>query len=402
LEEVYLNDVDVFETRHDFHFYNQYSLQKHDKIQLFHQFDNYRRFNKYADFNFQRNIEYYQENGFGTNDTLIYFGDTITSSSVELVKDRVIYNNYENKVGVKGAFENIYYQAYMRHKYFYYKIHGKEYNTDQHFTEQFIGAHLTFPLVKDLMFDGKLELSLEDNYLIHPKFNFKKSTLEFKAMNYAPTLLQQRYRSILFDWDNDFENTYVQQLKASTEIGNSFFKLLPSVELTNLKSYVYFDQSALPAQEKDNIRIFSPVLGYSFNWLIFHLDGFLKYYHVSNSEVIRAPLWLWQNRGYLESRIFKKKLLFRLGIDIKRQSDFFANEYTPVTQVFYLQDDFIIPSYWNASVFFNFKIKSARIFLRSHNVFAGILGNDKGYFASPLYSGLKTSFDFGVKWYLFD
>jgi len=402
LEEVYLNDVDVHEKRHDFHFYHQYAVEGNNKLQLFHQFDNYRRFNKYADFNFQRNIEYYDLKGFGTTDTVFSFGDTITSSTVELVKDRVIYNNYENKAGIKGSFENFYYQAYLRHRYFYYKVHGKEFNTDQRFMEQFIGGQFRADLTDDFTFDGKAEFSIGNDYSINPSIRYKKSKVALHLMNYSPTLLQQRYRSILFDWDNNFRNTNLVQLNASTEIGNETVKLRPSFELSNIKRYVYFDQSALPAQENANIQIFSPVLGYQVNWLIFHLDGFFKYYYTSNEQLIRSPKWLWQNRAYLESRIFKKKLVFRLGIDIKRQSAYRANEYTPVTQLFFLQDDFVIPSYWNADVFFNFKIKSARIFLRSHNVFADILGNDKGYFASPYYSGLRTSFDFGVKWYLFD
>ena len=128
----------------------------------------------------------------------------------------------------------------------------------------------------------------------------------------------------------------------------------------------------------------------------------IKYYKVSNPDVLRAPEWLWQNRAYLESRIFKKKLLFRLGLDLKRQSNYLANDYNPVIQSFYLQDEFETPSYWFADVFFNFKIKSVRTFFRFHNVFAGVLSNDKGYFASPYYSGLPSSFDFGVNWAFFD
>ena len=90
----------------------------------------------------------------------------------------------------------------------------------------------------------------------------------------------------------------------------------------------------------------------------------------------------------------------QFGLDMNWKSTYMANSYDPVTQQFYLQDDFELPSYLLVDVFFNFKIGNALLFVKMINLMEGILAD--GYLATPFYRGTNRNFDLGLKWFFFD
>ena len=90
----------------------------------------------------------------------------------------------------------------------------------------------------------------------------------------------------------------------------------------------------------------------------------------------------------------------QIGFDIHWQSAYFAKDYDPVTQQFYLQNDFEIPSYLLADLFVSFKVKRIRWFFKMTNVLQNVEAD--GYFTTPYYTGQKRTLDFGVNWMFFD
>ncbi|MFK7900251.1 MAG: putative porin, partial [Cyclobacteriaceae bacterium] len=403
LEEANLTiDGKIIERRHNFHLLHQYQLTEGKGVQLFHQFETHSQVNRYSDFNVGANIDYYTSKNYFVTDTIFSANDTLPFAS-SMTRDEFIFKQYRNKVGIKGSVKGLYYQLYARNSLSKYtnKNFYSEYESPV-FSEQFIGGAVLLDPVKDLRFIGKAELGLGRDYLLNPELQFKKAKVGLKLLNYSPTLLQNRYESLHFSWNNDFRNTNLQELYANTSIQVGKIELTPSISISNLQRYIYFNQNATPDQAGNDFTIIKPSLGYKLALGALNIDGFVNYTKLTDDSYLRVPEFLFQQSTYLEGRIFSRALHFQFGLDLKRSSSYFANDFNPITQQFYLQDSFKVPSYWLGDLFFNFKVKSTTVFFRLHNVLAGRVGNDAGYFTTPFYTGLPGSFDFGVKWPFFD
>ena len=78
-----------------------------------------------------------------------------------------------------------------------------------------------------------------------------------------------------------------------------------------------------------------------------------------------------------------------------------AYGFNPNTQQFQLQQEFTNYSYLTVDAFINFRLKSALIFLKVPHV-NQMLSDNGGYFMTPYYPGINTTFVFGVEWMFFD
>jgi hypothetical protein len=93
-------------------------------------------------------------------------------------------------------------------------------------------------------------------------------------------------------------------------------------------------------------------------------------------------------------------LIGQFGVQVYTPSDYQADAYMPVTQQFYLQNDFIVRRYPVAEVFITADIKNLNVFLKMANVAQDLTA--KGYFMTPYYPANQRSFIFGIKWMFFD
>jgi hypothetical protein len=66
----------------------------------------------------------------------------------------------------------------------------------------------------------------------------------------------------------------------------------------------------------------------------------------------------------------------------------------------HLQNDFWIGSYPVVDIFLTADIKTLNVFLKMSHINEGL--TDPGYFVTPFYPGMRTSFIFGIKWMFFD
>ena len=90
---------------------------------------------------------------------------------------------------------------------------------------------------------------------------------------------------------------------------------------------------------------------------------------------------------------------FQLGFDIRWQQGYYANAYDPITQQFYIQNDFKIDTYWAADLFFIMKARKLSIWLKWKYF------NQKkqdGYFDTPLYPATRKMIDLGLRWHFYD
>ena len=88
------------------------------------------------------------------------------------------------------------------------------------------------------------------------------------------------------------------------------------------------------------------------------------------------------------------------GIEMHWKSEYYAPAYDVTTRQFYAQNFFAAPAFPLVDVFFNAKIKKARIFLKYHNLVQ--LFTKEGYLPTPFYIGQKNVVDFGFDWSFYD
>lgn len=168
-----------------------------------------------------------------------------------------------------------------------------------------------------------------------------------------------------------------------------------------LKNYFYFSGPVTPAYESRAMNML--VLSFSNRFGIkgFHFDNDVWFQKSAGSDVIRLPLVTTKTSVYYERYVFKKALLFAIGVDLRYYTPFKGNAYNPLTGQFYLQNDWELKFYPVMDVFLNVKIKTVRIYLMGTNL-SSFFGKQKGYYTSPLYPAADATFKFGGAWRFFE
>ena len=158
--------------------------------------------------------------------------------------------------------------------------------------------------------------------------------------------------------------------------------------------------SFAPQQASGNQRFYGADLSHHIRFGPLHFNNIAAYTNTEEADKVRVPEWLLESSLYLEGFLFKKALFSQLGVQATYASSYYADAYMPVTQQFYVQDNFVVQGYPVVDVFLNADIKSVILFLKMSHVNDGLL--EPAYFLTPYYPGMRRSFVFGLKWMFFD
>ena len=235
-------------------------------------------------------------------------------------------------------------------------------------------------------------------YMISP--TYKGLSFTYSSQMNAPDLIQNYYVGNHFLWSKKFNNYRVDKIELSYKIKKGATQAQPFVGYDKYKDLIYYDSLATPSQDQGTIT--APYAGVDFksSWRRFHLSGFFKYYNPSDINIVRAPKIFLYQQVYYESH-FQNNLFFQLGADIYMRSSYDAYAFMPATQQFYTRNkDVKNASTVVVDAFINFRLKSALLFLKVPAVNHLISG--RGYFLTPDYPGVKSTFVFGVEWMFFD
>jgi hypothetical protein len=223
--------------------------------------------------------------------------------------------------------------------------------------------------------------------------------LSYISKKISPNLLQSYIRSNHFIWNNNFKAQHFQIFSADGNLIHSnllSFSCNLSYEL--IKDFIYLDNNCIPIQSNKLLSILKIGISQSLHlWKIFIENSFT--YANTNNNIIRVPTYNWVNKTYFESNLFNKTLLLEFGVLVNYQSKYLGLAYMPALQSFYLQDYFLIQGYPNISPFILGKLKNAALWARMVH-FNQLFYN--GYFESPNYPALRTTFIFGIKWEFFN
>jgi len=262
-----------------------------------------------------------------------------------------------------------------------------------------------------------------NNYMAASNFKYKGFSAVASIWAVSPTLLQNGYRSNLVSW-NFSDSSSTSQLKLQKTIRlfvqYAFTKrkidIIPSIAFNNYTSLIYFTEAGTPKQYDGKITHIQPKIGMRFNLWKIHIYNEFQYNGIKSDDAqyLQMPAYVNASQLFIEAWLFKRATLLQTGFDVTFRSSYRANAYNPLLQQYYVTSAPIDPTksgsasdfnYINQYVvvdfFVNMQIRTARIFIKMSNLARG-LGQPKGYFTTPYYTGIPTTVDFGVSWRFFD
>lgn len=395
--------------RTNFHLFHQYRVGS--GLQFYHTLDRYKQKNKFLDIS---NAEL---------DTL-FFGRTIPAAS-DSVRDAATIRAVRNEVGFKGNLLKLFYNGYYAIRHYHMKYNHLPTDTlnlarypDEKGDEHYFGGRMSLALDSLVELTGWAEIIIPDgNYRIEGAIRSKWFSASVKQLLYKPSYLAQGYRGRHDYWDNwlapmnGLKNIETSQLNGFLHYRSSVFSISPGITFTRHRNYVFFDkvsdepgaQQVMPVQSGGNQILASPEVRWSFTFfrhLTLSNRSIYTIFLENNDDAVRIPD-LFVNAQLAYSNIFfNGNLDMHAGIDAHWKSAYYARGYSPSIQQFYNQDEFESPAFPLVDVFFNAKIKRARVFFKYNNLIQLIQGT--GYFPTPYYPGQRTIFDFGFDWSFYD
>jgi hypothetical protein len=379
-----------WERRNVFHLYHQYRLA--NGFQLFQQAEYRRIINRYDDTDPLRGATN------GVYPAPIYDQDT--------TRQEVGFRILENKMGIKGAFSGFNYRAYLRQRI--YSMKGTYNLSDTTLATYRLGPRFENILglwVSYYFKDSTQHLTAEAQHLLGRDFLIRGELSTrwirggYQTAFWTPDLLMQRYISNHLQWRNNFNLTGANTLYGSIPLRTRRLVFEPEVQYHLLTNYVYYDTTARPRQLNGSFSLLR--LGTNLRWNVNRWNAAaLAYYTLnSNPDVLRIPS-LFASAQLTFDFVYAKVLFVQLGAAVHYKSSYLADAYMPLTQQFYLQNNFVVDRYAVADVFANLRIRRVRLLLKMSHVNEGL--GTPGYFITPGYLGLRRTFSFGLNWPLFD
>ncbi|WP_299986240.1 putative porin [uncultured Pontibacter sp.] len=393
----YLDQASTRELRSNYHLMHIYKLAGED-LKLFHSFDWGRQRDIFQDDAISR-----QSNG-----EPVFYPKVLTP--LTRTDDRTAYREMENIAGVTGNNKLSFYKAYakFRNSKLDYRVlsiaqqdSSERYNeSNESLSQLFVGGELRLMYGQALLsFDGEFQMT--NDYKVGATAKLGPLQGRVSRVLRSPSLIEQRIIGNHFEWTNDFNNSVTDRLEATFagKLGARQFVRLTG-HFNHIKRHIYFDLNAVPAQYADNQQVFGAELQHHIRFGKIHFENFVAYTNTSEAPVIRIPEWLFDSKLYFEGALFRNALIGQFGVQVYSPTAYMADAYMPVTQQFHLQNDFTIQPYPVTDVFITADIKNLNVFLKMANIASDLTA--PGYFSTPYYPGMRTSFVFGIKWMFFD
>jgi len=234
-------------------------------------------------------------------------------------------------------------------------------------------------------------------YFIFNEKNYGSVGLKVSYSKTKPEWFYEHYYSKYYQWDYDF----AQQEILNASFNYMYKNLSVGIDYYNLFNYVYMDADSRPRQYTNgSINLLSAYIYKNFVIGKFQIDNKIVYQYNDKKSLIRTPDLIAMQSYMFTTPMFKKALLFQVGIDLLYNTKYYANAYQPALGTFVLQNERKVGNYLNADVFINLKVQRVRIFLKLSNFLSGLIGYD--YFTVPHYPMQDRLFRFGVSWLFHD
>jgi hypothetical protein len=238
----------------------------------------------------------------------------------------------------------------------------------------------------DYRLQGNLILDLGDPF-----------TLTGQVINqlYTPSVIQDRfYVSEVQLWNNNFAKTLETNISATFGIPDWKLRLTGGYHLIN--NYIYYDEQGLVQQTRTPISIGQLMVENTFRAGKFFLTNQVGF-QVASESFIRLPEIHGKHSLYFAGDLFQV-LESRIGFDLRYNTAYFSDTYSPVVGNFRLQNTQEVDFYPSVDAFFSLKVTKFRAFVRWFNL-TGVLLPDRLYYQTAFYPYPRGSnLRIGIDW----
>lgn len=215
----------------------------------------------------------------------------------------------------------------------------------------------------------------------------------------SPSQKQDFYFGNHFSYNNNFKKIFQAKVEAVFE----WKKQLLSAHIQNyfIQNFIYNDTDRLPKQYNKPLNVLVVKLRKDFNTKHIFTGTEIYVQWVSNTNIIRLPVFAMKQTVYYKGGFISGKLNAQLGFDITYNTNFIGNAYNPALANFYHQDNQKLTFYPMLDLFFSLHVKRTNIFFRAIHVNQGMF-KQKGIFTAPNYGYLDRTYRAGITWRFYD
>ncbi|MEP6584735.1 MAG: putative porin [Ginsengibacter sp.] len=220
----------------------------------------------------------------------------------------------------------------------------------------------------------------------------------FQNVNRSPSYIFEGNSA--FNFGNNLSTKKENTTVISAEVNNPRFALQArNISITN---YTYFTNYYKTDQFNGLLNI-TQFVASTKNKVVGHLNLYSDFtiQQTAGNNPIKVPLFFTRQRLAFEG-VFFKNLNLSTGIDVKYNTPYKANMYSPVMGQFFPQDTITIKNIPELSAYFNFRIKSFTGLVKVENLntvsFSQGFGFTNNNYAAPLYPTPGYILRIGVQW----
>ncbi len=242
------------------------------------------------------------------------------------------------------------------------------------------------------------DYALTGNLLWQPDSNSRFNIFASLSGN-DPDFFFRSYASNVMSWDYDnYEKTHTQSIGARYNYGK-WLEL--SSTLSNVANNVWLGADMRPVQTDKLAMLSQTTLKTDLQWGLFHWQSFNVLQFSSNEEVFRLPRFASKHSLFVELNIFRKALLLQTGFDLRYNTLFYADAYSPFLGAFYQQHEYQVGNTLWTDFFVSGQIKHAILYAKVLHLNT-LIRNNPSYFMLPHYPGQDLTLQWGVIWRFFD
>jgi hypothetical protein len=385
---VKLSDAKANDSRMNYHLYHEYAWQK--QLQFYHQFDFKQQENAYTDAISTGDLEEY-------GPALIDSENTLQSTE---------FRELNNEIGIKGELASLFYRAYVKRRTFDFSY--KYWDPTDKSGENYIGGYSRFTWRDRFNIEANFEYLQTGEYKLIGRLNSELIFGSYSSVRAKAPIFYERYFGNHKEWSEGLDATFSNEITGGVSIKTKYFNLRPTARISTMNKFIYLDQEQLP-QQSSAVGILTAIGGdFDFKFrtnreyneaIHFENEVYLTSVSGGASSNLRVPPVFYNGRLFWRGAWFKKTMQVEFGLDVHAKSGYYAMDYSPNLQHYFLQDDFKIESYYTAAFFCNMQVNNVRVFVKFIHVNQQ---NDDGYFITPYYPGEQGMFDMGVSWMFYD
>lgn len=235
------------------------------------------------------------------------------------------------------------------------------------------------------------------DYQIGGNIIYKDLYANISLMNKSVEYFFIHHQTNNFKWDNDFNKTNILNIN----IGYAFKKYLKvNLAYFNLDNLVYINENLSPEQATSASNLIKASILHNIKLGMFNFNGVMSIQKLSSDKAIRLPLFQTKQSFYINFKMFGKKLDTQLGIDLRYNTLYQADNYIPAMGTFAQQNQTKIGNYLFTDLFAQFQIERVKIFVSLSHPYAGLFNYN--YYNTPHYPAENLNLRFGVSWMFFD